>query len=103
MKLQLDTKNKTIKVEENVNVEEFYNVISKMFPNDLWKQFTLETNTVINYSPWITWTYKNPYYPGDTISPYPWYTYTSEESGITTVPLAVGDLEEGVYNINAIV
>ncbi len=103
MKLQLDTKNKTIKVEENVNIEEFYKVIKKMFPNDLWKKFTLETNTVINYSPWIIWSYNNPYYSGDTISPYPWYTYISEENGTTTIPLGVGDLEEGIYNIDALI
>jgi hypothetical protein len=111
MRLQLDTKNKTIKVEEDVNVEEFLKVIKRMFPGDSWKEFTLETNTVIYYSPWITWDYQYPYCPQGTGSPYPWYTWQSDTSSISINTDAGIDgrhtlttnytLVDGVYNVNA--
>ena len=111
MKLQIDTKQKTIKVEENVNIEEFYKVIKKMFPNDVWKQFTLKTNTVINYSPWIIWRYENPYFPDpSTADLYPWYKYeyTTSDGTVNGVTPENGGaftykIEEGLYNINAII
>ena len=91
MKLQIDTKEKTIKVEENVNIEDFLKTIKQLFPNE-WKEFTLETNTVINYSPWITWDYNN---PSLTIAePCPWYSYISKDTGYS--------LTEGIYNVNVI-
>jgi len=68
-----------------------------MFPNDLWKQFTLETHTTISYGPWIMWEYKYPYYPAKTDNPYPWYTWTT---GGTNLDFSNTELVEGVYNVN---
>ncbi len=47
MKIQLDTENKTIKLESTVSLKEFMDVIKKLLPND-WQKFSLETNVVIN-------------------------------------------------------
>lgn len=71
MKIQLDTKEKTIKIEEAINISELVNGIKKLFPNNLWKEFKIETNTTIVWNnpyviqpsgvypwgeiPWITW------------------------------------------------
>lgn len=50
MKVQIDTKLKTIKVEESVNLGELAEFLGKIFPKGEWKEFKLETNTIINWS-----------------------------------------------------
>lgn len=65
MKLQLDTTNKTIKVEENVKVSELIKLLKQILPND-YLDFTLETHTsIVNWhtpyiidreKPYIPWT-----------------------------------------------
>jgi hypothetical protein len=62
MKLVLDTTNKTIKIEEPVNLGELIDTLNKLLPSTEWREFKLETNTQIiqpYINPWI---------------PYPWYT-----------------------------
>jgi hypothetical protein len=122
MKLQLDTENKIIRIEESVNLDEFYTMIKKLFPNDLWKKFKLETNVISNWtSPIIIKeypVYPYPYTPQpiyiqpspslpDThpftqpnYQPYPWIT-----CGTSNLENTFGDkttswnLNSGVYNI----
>jgi len=83
MKLQIDTENKTIKVDENVLLEDLVKVLNKLLPKE-WKNYTLETNS--------TWYWYNPipYYPSQ-----PWrigdVTYTD---GITT--------STSVYNVEVL-
>ena len=88
MKIQLDTVNKTIKIEEQVNIDEFIKVIKKLLPDNLWKEFSLETG-VITY-----WNY--PYYietwPKHT--QYPWYDGTSVLCGSTT------NIDSSDYDMN---
>lgn len=43
MKIQLDTTNKTIKVEESVKLQELTDALEKLLPNGEWKEFKLET------------------------------------------------------------
>jgi hypothetical protein len=96
MKLQLDTTNKTIKVEEKVNLAEFTDTLEKLLPNGKWREFELECNTTINWnSPIIVEPYRpyNPYRP--CIPWQPWITYTDEN----TVHLKYDSLVPGVYNI----
>lgn len=50
MKIQLDTTAKIIKVEESVTFGELTEFLEKLLPNGLWKEFKLETNTIINWS-----------------------------------------------------
>ncbi len=70
MKLQLDTTAKTVKIESDIKVSLLIKTLKEMLPND-WKNFTLQTNTVIKH--WanpIVWPIVQPY-----IQPYyqPWY------------------------------
>ncbi len=73
MKIQLDTVAKVIRVEETINLGEFLKAIKDLLPNDLWKEYKLETNTIIN------WSY--PYYIYEKRYHYPWLeptiTYTT--------------------------
>ncbi len=46
MKIQIDTKAKTVSVEGSVNIGEFISEIKAMLPD--WESYSLETNVVIN-------------------------------------------------------
>ncbi len=70
MKIQLDTTNKTIKLESSENLGDFFKAIKQLLPNDLWKEFTLETNTTITWSNPIIWKYYD-YIPQPYIYPHP--------------------------------
>ena len=104
MKVQLDTTNKTIKLEQSIKLSELVKNLEKLLPKGEWKEFTLETNTVINnwHNPInVTprWRY---YYWGQ-----PWYnTMTTTCQNIASTSLnAKGDasdlvtLKSGTYNI----
>ena len=70
MKLQIDSTQKKITIQEPVNLNEFFEMVKGLFPNDLWKEFTLETNVINNWtSPIIIKEY--PVYPQYPINPYP--------------------------------
>jgi hypothetical protein len=101
MKLQLDTIAKTIKIDEQVNLEELFEMLKKLLPNGEWKGFKLDVNTQIVWSnPIIV----NPYIP---INPYPWYnpiTVTTGGISYTTTNVSIDyidgyELLEGIFNI----
>ncbi len=96
MRIQLDTNQKTIKVEESVNLDEFMKAVKKLFPNNEWKEYRLETNTIIN------WTYPIVYEPYKV---YPWWE-TNPYISPGTITYKVIDITgastesySGVYNI----
>lgn len=64
MKIQIDTTLKTIKLEESANLGELAEILNKLLPNNLWKEYKLETNTIINNwtSPTIIYRDRWPYY-----------------------------------------
>lgn len=76
MKIQLDTKNKTIKVEESVNLGEFIDFIKKILPDKVWREYKIETSSVINWTNPIIIEPYQPYRPFDV-----WYT-TGEGTNI---------------------
>lgn len=89
MKLQIDTVNKTLKIEEAVNLNELIDALDKLFPNQEWKGYKLESTIINNWSNPIVidrWPY-NPY-PN-----YPWITY-----GTSTGNELV--LTDQVYNVS---
>lgn len=94
MKIQLDTTNKTIKVEEKVNLKELLDAVKKLFPNNEWKEYSLETNTVINWSsnPIIIRDYTYPTYPWIN-TPY----YGTTAGNITYTNNAVTTAQLGIY------
>ncbi len=65
MKIQLDTTNKTIKVEDDAVLGELVKILEKLLPKGLWKEYTLEANTVIEnwQQPIIIERKVVPYYP----------------------------------------
>jgi hypothetical protein len=90
MKLQIDTKAETIKVDENVKFNDLIKVLDKLLPQE-WKNYTLET------SGFITWYWYNPipYYHTQ-----PWrigdVTYTSSGESVG------GTVTNSVYNVDVI-
>ena len=91
MKLQLDTTSKLIKVEETINLGEFIEALERLLPNGKWKEFKLETQTVINWSNSIVIEPYRPY----TLPWWqqPWITYDSNRIQ------ADYSLNSGVYNV----
>lgn len=92
MKIQLDTTNKIVKIEESVNLNELFELLNKILP-EVWKEFKLEVNTTITWgNPIIIEKY--PIYPS-----YPWWqqptvSYTTGENLCN-----VDYLSSGTYNI----
>jgi len=108
MKIQLDTNLKRIKIEEPVNLAEFFTMIKKLLPNDLWKDFELETNVINNWTnPIVIKEYpiypQNPYplNPPFPNQPY-WITCQSgihAEKGFASNETTY-NLKAGVFNID---
>jgi len=105
MKIQLDTINKTITIEEDVNLHDFYEEINSILPGGLWREFTLKVEKIKEWTNPITITPNttpiNPFTPIDPIpnpytSPYPptypqvWYTTSNTDNT---------SLIQGIYNI----
>ena len=86
MKIQLDTKNKTIKIENNVKLSELVDTLEKLLPKGLWKEFELQSNVTINNwsSPIII--------ERETILPWKYTWYNTNNTNYTS-------LKSGVYNI----
>lgn len=80
MKIQLDFNNKAIRVEENVNLNEFIKIIKSLLPD--WKEWDLQTNNSIEWYP-----YAIPYYIN------PQQSYFSN-------PIITCDTSTGVYNLD---
>ena len=101
MKIQLDTLAKTIKLENDVLLGDFFEKIMTILPNDSWKEFKLITKTKIEWrnpypiivkeiQPWI--------YPTQPSVPtWPWWlphTICEADNNITK-----WEYNPGVYNI----
>ena len=48
MKLQINTKEKIIKLEESVNLGELFTQLEELLPNMKWREYTLERNIIWN-------------------------------------------------------
>lgn len=92
MKLQLDTTEKTITIQESVKLSELIDVLKKILPNDEWKKFSLLYNQEIRYwnNPIIIKEY--PKYPNPICPPYPWITWSNTTSNAY-------QMNAGVYNL----
>ena len=86
MKIQLDTKNKTIKVEENINLKELVDFLDKILPKE-WQKFTLETQTIIN-------NWNNPIYIEKQVPYYPNPIWTCQNNDNKMYCL-----NKGTYNL----
>ena len=66
MKLQIDTVGKAIKLEQSAKLTELFSLVKKIFPNNEWKEYSIEAVTIINnWSNPIIWnpSYYNQYNP----------------------------------------
>ena len=108
MKIQLDTINKTITIEEDVNLHDFYEEINSILPGGLWREFTLKVEKIKEWNNPITITPNTPINPFRTIEPNPYNPYTSPQPPFypqiwygTTTSNTTGDitLNNGIYNI----
>lgn len=80
MKIKIDTTNKTIHIEEDINLGEFFDKLSVLFGNDAWREYELRVATIYNWVnpitiPWPT-TPINPIVPiyQPDYNPYPTVT-----------------------------
>lgn len=94
MKIQLDTKAKTIRIEEPVNLKEFMGILKKILPNNEWESYSLDGSPIYNWtSPIIV---ERPYRWPD---PWPWQqpiiTYCDNVK--TTNPYTIEG--SGIYNL----
>ena len=95
MKIQLDTTNKQITLQDSVKLSDLIKELKAILPNDLWKEYTLNTNVTITWSNPITIYHPYNYYPYSPLEPYkklPWITYTSGNSY---------NINDGIYNIDS--
>lgn len=65
MKLQIDTSNKIIRIEERVNLKELIDNLNKLFPKNSWYEYDLDGSPIYNWSSPII--IEEPY-----IQPLPW-------------------------------
>lgn len=102
MKIQLDTESKTIKIESDVKLEKLITTLNKLLPHGEWKNFTLQTNTVIHQ-------WNSPIIIKEFPNYLPWYRQSGEVLCNTNSYKASWDrrntqnnqLLSGTYNINA--
>tara|TARA_Y100000389_G_scaffold191610_1_gene218043 strand:- start:44 stop:340 length:297 start_codon:yes stop_codon:yes gene_type:complete len=96
VKIQLDTIQKTITIEEDVNLHDFYEQINGLLPGGLWREFTLKVTKVTEWLNPVTITPNTiPTQPYVSPNTYPrtgdiWYTTNSGDV----------ELNKGVFNYN---
>ena len=111
MKIQLDTIRKTIKIEESINCNDFFNTLNSLLPNNAWKEFNLEVGIINNWlEPFII---REPYFVpiSPSPSPYPNYPYPNYPPTLPWIICSTEgtdnkvnynnctSLKEGVFNI----
>jgi hypothetical protein len=93
MKIIIDTEQKTINLEQEINLGELYEYLMQLFPNGLWKEFKLVPTILTNWvNPIIIpqQPYIQPYHPDIPWRPeYPWITYCDHNDSIS--------LNAGIY------
>jgi hypothetical protein len=103
MKLQLDTENKIIKIEERVNLGTLIKTLEALLPKGRWREFELDTSSQINWTYPIYVPYEIPWWQR------PWIIYGSTAGYSESSPTlsssneisepADYSLQSGVFNI----
>ena len=107
MKIQINTDLKTITIESNVNLKEFYDQIQLMLPSGSWEQFTLVQSLISNWSQPIYIPYQKP--PCNPWTDPVWYQqlpYVTCDTNTGTGSASSGinvtsnfNLKSGIYNV----
>lgn len=97
MKLQLDTVQKVIRLEESVNLGELQGILEKLLPDGQWREFKLEPSVINKWTnPIIIDRYRpSPFYPWWQSTPI--YQSTGIYQPKTSSPLSN---PKGVYNLS---
>ncbi len=88
MKIRLDTKSKTITIEDSINLEEFFKTLKSFFPKDEWKEYKLEVKVIQNWN--------NPVYVPTIIDRWKPYWHTDQQ---WTCGELTATHTEGTYNL----
>jgi len=91
MKLQLDTEEKLITIEDSVIIGELLKVLKEILPNGLWKKYSIKSATIDNWY--------NPIYIRDYTYPYPWYSIGTNVPNPYEITFALSS-GNGIYNID---
>lgn len=110
MKIQLDTDQKTIKIESDVTLQKLVETLESMLPGGKWKEFTLKTNVTVNWGS-NSIIHHFEHHHDHWAQPVPWVTYVGKNNAINVNALdgskamSINDatyaLNPGVYNIKA--
>jgi hypothetical protein len=92
MKLQIDTKAKTIKVDETIKFEELIKVLNKLLPKE-WKSYSLETNSFITWYNPVSWTWRDPWVVPHYPSPIVTYSTGTKLPPLPEVTCSVYNVE----------
>jgi hypothetical protein len=103
MKIQIDTKAKIIRIDETVKFDDLIKVLNKLLPKE-WKDYSLETSSVIKWYNPIVWHYYEPVpsiYPVHPIQPW-------RIGDVTYMPLGNGGTTsqpicESIYNVDCVI
>jgi hypothetical protein len=92
MKLQLDLNEKTITIEDSIELNEFFEILNNLFPGGKWREYKLILSKINEFNNPIT--LPNTYPPDWNIQPYTnpiWYgndfTITSSNSNKINIEL----------------
>jgi len=100
MKLQINTTDKTIKIDSDVLLSVLFDTLEKLFPDEVWEEFTLKTSsTIVGWINLLAVPWTRPYWPVESSRRWwedrPWYEVTdggsSDEPEIT--------LTAGTFNV----
>ncbi|MFW5847675.1 MAG: hypothetical protein ACOCVF_02035 [bacterium] len=93
MKIQIDTENKTIRVDNNIPLGELIKTLKKLLPNGEWKEYELikKVETYPYYIPYY------PYYPPSEITE-PIITFDFDNDSTANSPIF--DSTPTVYSVN---
>jgi len=98
VRIQLDTKNAIIVIEESTNLGELVEILKRLLPNGKWKDFRLEVKKEINLvlEPVIVEYLYNPKIWGT----FPWITYGTNSSNLDG-KVTNYCLNSGIFDIEA--
>lgn len=85
MRIQIDTSLKTIKLDKNTKMETLIDFLDKIIPDE-WMQYTIETNTIINWTNPIV--YREPY------QKYPNYWYDTSTGFLKNPTAHIGNYSD---------
>lgn len=101
MKFQIDTDKKTIKIEDNVKFSELLKNLNLLFPEGEWKEYTLLTNVIINWTSNPIIVNPSPYNPHPLYPTQPWWQVPN--SCISVTKCSTGTINasatNSVYNV----